>query len=585
MRDLGGLDDGGDGGREAGLTETPFGLTKVYVDYLPRSNDGLTDRLEAFFNCGKIIKLLKKQGKTNGYVIFKKPNSVRVALKKHDADFEGRRLRVEMPKGLVESGKDAADDVDVEQRSRKKTHWKDTQQSWDSLPQRQVYVNHLAKPVNEEILRQVVNELAPSVAGDLEGIKFMGARNSCFVTMKTSAQVQVLSSVLNGHALLGQTLIAVPAQAPGVLKGTAPSSTTPVRRNTKQVDAEDDEPTSDFEEVGQGKTKFPQRKNIAYEDDVQHTGPRRGNTVLTNPDEINTERQKQQAALGTCRTVLAGMFPDETRPHEIRTQFATAGRVLNVHMVRNKVTGAFTGVASVKFDTPKAVLNALDMDGKTVQIGRGVTLSVELDASEEELKAQREAKSKVVEKKLPQTPTLAKATAATTTARAPGKASANKKAMPLKARPAVALAAGDVDSDDDAVMLSDDEAVAASRVATPATTPAAPLTASKGKKKRKVPEPLEATADGDEDDVIVEMPARVPRASNGATLLASSTRKAATPPAAAADDDDDDALEELPARDAPAITPTGKRTSKAVAKSQGARRSAGTPAKRRRTAV
>ena len=318
--------------------ETPFGLTKVYCDFLPKSNDGLQDRVEKFFNCGKIIKMLKKNGKTNGYFVFRKPNSVRAALRKDMDDFEGKRIRVEVPRGLTA-------ETQSKDEPKRKINFKDRKEIMKSLPQRQVYLSHLSKPVNQDIIKSLIDERLPHLSEAFEGVKMMGEKNCCFVTFKNHSEVQEFCSVFDGFPLLGQNLVAVPAEAPGVMKG-----------------------------------------NPATED--------------AEPEEEETKSDKKPTpviASSKCLQVLVGILPNDVKVTDVRSAFTSScGKVLDTKLIRNKNTGVFTGVASVKFERLEGVKKALSMSGETITLGRPVEISVELDDNSEP--PTEEAKPVVVKK-------------------------------------------------------------------------------------------------------------------------------------------------------------------------------------------
>eukprot|EP01064_Diplonema_japonicum_P001670 TRINITY_DN11108_c1_g1_i1.p1 TRINITY_DN11108_c1_g1~~TRINITY_DN11108_c1_g1_i1.p1 ORF type:complete len:565 (+),score=179.16 TRINITY_DN11108_c1_g1_i1:49-1695(+) len=316
------------------LPETPFGLTKVYVDYLPRQNEGLQGELERFLNCGNITKMLKKNGKTNGYFTFKKPNSVRLALAKNNVEFKGKRLRIEVPKGIV--GGEG-------QPVKRKEPYKSKHESAD--PELQVYLSHLAKPVNPEIIKNVVSDTAPSLTDKIQRIKMMtGNRNSCFVTLTSKKDVENFCTALNGYPLLGMELVAIPAQAPGVMKSGGPvvPPSYEAYKEEKLEEEEEEEPVQEEEEEEKPKQK---------------------------PAPRNT----------TCNKVLVGILPDTTRTQDIRSVFSHCGRVTHVQLLRNKVTGASTGVAVIKFDRPESASKAVLMNNTTIAIERGTHVTVELD--------------------------------------------------------------------------------------------------------------------------------------------------------------------------------------------------------------
>eukprot|EP01060_Flectonema_neradi_P009933 TRINITY_DN1708_c0_g2_i1.p1 TRINITY_DN1708_c0_g2~~TRINITY_DN1708_c0_g2_i1.p1 ORF type:complete len:462 (+),score=82.58 TRINITY_DN1708_c0_g2_i1:169-1386(+) len=266
--------------------------------------------------------MLKKSGKTNGYFVFRKPNSVRAALRKDMHEFEGKKLRVEVPRGLTADTK-----IEAEPRKRK-VNFKDRKEIMKTLPQRQVYLSHLSKPVNQDIIKSLIDERLPHLSESFEGVKMMGEKNCCFVTFKKHSEVQEFCAVFDGFPLLGQNLVAVPAAAPGVMKGKA----SPEEEDDTAKDDEPEKPT-----------------------------------------------QPAPRSIGTCLQILVGILPDDVKVTDVRAAFSSCGNVSDVKLIRNRNTGVFTGVASVRFERHDSVKKALSMNGETITLGRPVEVSIELD--------------------------------------------------------------------------------------------------------------------------------------------------------------------------------------------------------------
>ena len=355
------------------LPQTPFGLTKVYMDYLPRSNEGLEHRLERFLDCGKIIKMLKKSGKTNGYIVFKKPNSVRLALTRNNKEFEGKRLRVELPKGIAHEGSAATLDgtsTPMERAAKRKGP--------NQFPDYQVYINRMAKPVNPEILRSVIGEEAPSLLSSVEQIKMMGEKNCCFVTLKSYEDVQRFCEKFNDFPLLGQNLQVLPAVRPGLIKegGGIPDEYKLENYNNKKWEQpaktehnDDDNNENEDEDEDEEKEQDEWDKQVEeqpYEDAEEEDHE----AAQERQNRDNTERQREMRRIGACSSILAGLFRDDVKQAELKDLFKKCGRILQLRLMRNRVTGIFTGVVSVKFDRPAAVYKALQMRGHDCKLLR-----------------------------------------------------------------------------------------------------------------------------------------------------------------------------------------------------------------------
>ncbi|KAJ9462362.1 Triple RNA binding domain protein 3 [Diplonema papillatum] len=344
------------------LASTPFGLTKVYVDYLPRSNDGLQDKLEAFFNCGKIIKMLKKSGKTSGYVVFKKPNSVRLALRKNNENFGGKRLRVEVPKGLFDSEDGAKADVVVR---KKKKYVQNTDR--ETQANTQVYISHLAAPVNRDILMSVVEGERPKLALSVTSVKMIAGKNCCFITLSGEKDVTAFCEAFDGYPLLGQQLQVRPAQAPGVIRkdGTwKPWEVADKVENNAQQYAN---------EVEKDENEAEEREDEEENEDEEDEKP----TPSASESEHARPLTQQQ-----CSRILIGKFADAAKTEDVKRLLSKCGRIRKIYKVHAKLTGTFTGIFSVQFSAPKEANKAITtFHDRPSALADGSSLTAELDAS------------------------------------------------------------------------------------------------------------------------------------------------------------------------------------------------------------
>eukprot|EP01061_Rhynchopus_euleeides_P001951 TRINITY_DN11472_c0_g1_i1.p1 TRINITY_DN11472_c0_g1~~TRINITY_DN11472_c0_g1_i1.p1 ORF type:complete len:521 (+),score=231.51 TRINITY_DN11472_c0_g1_i1:265-1827(+) len=516
------------------LQETPHGLTKVYVDYLPRSNDGLEPRLERFFGCGKIIKMLKKSGKTFGYVIFKKPNSARVALQKDGMDFDGKRIRVELPRGIVAEG--SAADATGDRPSARTRGQKGPP---NRLPEHQVYISHLAKPVNPEILRSIISDEAPHLSDKVEHIKMMGTKNCCFVTLQSTRDVQDFCEKFNEYPLLGQNLQALPAVKPGLIKeeGAIPEAYKLENYGSQAVAREEEE---------EKPKQMPKRSKAVRSNAVVVDDTTGDASAYVDPwaeqdkrDRENTERQKQMVTIGSCRSVLAGLFREDVKQGEVKEVFKRCGRIIQLRLMRNRVTGAFTGVVAIRFDKAEAVYRAVQLAGSESKLTQDGQLSVDVDQDESKAQPAQPAAAPAAESAAP-TPTPQAAPAKKRRAAKRGLVvEVAGEAVPVVlARSSRRQGGADVDSDEE-ILDSDDDGAAAPRpsdvggeapaakkrrrtAAVPAEEVAAPSAAGetkKGKKKKqaaqsapkespKAPPLAPHPVDEDDEDALVEVSAR-----------------------------------------------------------------------------
>eukprot|EP00756_Hemistasia_phaeocysticola_P063518 Hpha_TRINITY_DN6983_c0_g1::TRINITY_DN6983_c0_g1_i1::g.139429::m.139429 len=312
------------------LPETPRGLTKVYIDFLPREgSDGLSAELEAFFNCGKIVRLLKKPGKTNGYAIFRRPQSVRVALLKDGQTFRGRKLRIEIPRGIVGEG-------DVEDLKARKETFRDRRAKLDKIdPQKQIFVSALAKPVNEDILKDFIAQVCgQNVLKEIQAVKMIPKKGAAFVTLGDVRRAQLLAPALNNMPLLGMKVRAAVSAAPGTLKPQG-----------KKGDEEGDE-----------------------EDEAEET------PASTKP------AVKRPPLPPGCVQVLVGGLPDDATVEEVGGMFKQCGQQNGVKIIRHRITGAPIGVASIRFGHSKAAKNAVGLSEKVELRGSALTVEYDPDA-------------------------------------------------------------------------------------------------------------------------------------------------------------------------------------------------------------
>eukprot|EP01062_Namystynia_karyoxenos_P047038 TRINITY_DN3537_c0_g1_i1.p2 TRINITY_DN3537_c0_g1~~TRINITY_DN3537_c0_g1_i1.p2 ORF type:complete len:456 (+),score=149.39 TRINITY_DN3537_c0_g1_i1:75-1370(+) len=341
------------GQKPGALPETPYGLTKVFIDYLPRRDSAtLQQDLEKFFGCGKIITLLKKPGKTFGYAIFRKPNSVRLALRKDGCEFEGRRLRVEVPRGIA-AGEAAPAPAPAETPQQRERYRDRVRRLQSVQPERQVFLSGLATPVNDDILRDVIRRaLGQAALSGIDNMKFLPRKGACFITLKEGAEgsVAALVQALDGLPLLSNTVRASPAAAPGTLRQprAAPGAAA-------------------APEGGQSNAGSRKRRR---EDEPQSPPP---------PPRAGAAPRGPPAPAG-CTQVLVGELPDEASAAELRGLLGRCGRVEDVRILRHRITGQPLGLAQVRFASGRSAREAVALSG-AARLGRGPALQIEYDAA------------------------------------------------------------------------------------------------------------------------------------------------------------------------------------------------------------
>ncbi|CAD2213374.1 nucleolin [Angomonas deanei] len=364
-------------------TELPKKLnSKVFIDGLPYEYKPEPHQMtleEEIFNfvtawkVGKPVRFIKRPGQGFGFLLFKSPNSVPVAVRVlNGRKFLGRTLRVEEPKlkdqGTVESEPSARD------------------AGKDSYS-RQVLLSDLAKVAEPDIIREVLRDVAPQLEGKLETIKMTSKNRKAFLTFSSPEDVTAAVNFLDGFHLLGRKVSAIPAAAPGTL----PYSRVPIRTNT--------------DDKGPSRTKMTtdEGDNDAFETVVVPLG-------VTAPVGAKPHQSKAAAApvadsRGSNRTgvtekynlldngpreVYVGNIGENVTVQQLRQHFSNCGKIESCELIVNPNTGLLTGVGKVTFTLPAYAAYAKEhchgsiLRGNTLHVDRGDEANTRLTADHDD---------------------------------------------------------------------------------------------------------------------------------------------------------------------------------------------------------
>jgi len=219
-------------------TEVPARVNnKVFVDGLPyfepAGEAGSLERQLAEFvtawKVGKMVHLTKKPGQGFGYIAFRSPESVDVAVRVlNGKKFLNRFLRVEVPKPPA-ALRDMLADGEPDQKVCASPQARADAASFA----RQVLISDLPPHAQPDILRQVLAEYCPALETSVSLIKMTSRNRKAFVTLDTEAQAAELARFLKGFTVLGRRVDAQLAMPPG----SAPFAAAVMRRWQEQLEA------------------------------------------------------------------------------------------------------------------------------------------------------------------------------------------------------------------------------------------------------------------------------------------------------------------------------------------------------------
>jgi RNA recognition motif-containing protein len=369
-------------------TEVPMKLNnKVFLDGLPyeepATGPSMLDQLRDFcqdWKIGKVMALTKKPGQGFGYLAFRSPHSVEVAVKVlNGRKFLGRSLRVEEPK----APRDPRDGGY-------------TRPDGNNTPyERQVLLSDLSKISEPEVLREVIREYAPTLEPKVHTIKMVGGGRKAFVTLVDVDDVEPFVNFMHGFRLLGRTICAEAAKAPGALPFSRPGSKAIPISHKFDGDDEDDEAAAPAPKAGMSAVeaamgnlgaisgsnankKFPMPDMLgvagAAGTVVEDTKPKKS---LKTGDHA----PKYDLADQGSKELIVGNVPEDCTAADLKEHFKACGRVAKTEMIVNPHTREPMGLARVTFAIAgQAKHAAKTMDGSRL---RGAALRVDREGDDE----------------------------------------------------------------------------------------------------------------------------------------------------------------------------------------------------------
>ncbi|CUG88653.1 RNA-binding protein, putative [Bodo saltans] len=355
-------------------SEVPQRLNnKVFIDGLPYEYTPepgkacLEEELTQFvqdWKVGKVMRMIKRDGQGFGYLAFRSPNSVDVAVRVlNGRKFLGRTLRVEVPKPRdLERMNDIA---------AMKDHGK-------SSFARQVLLSDLAKSSQPEIIREILRDVAPQLEAKIETIKMTSNNRKAFLTLADEDDVEPAVRFLNGYSMLGRNISAQQALAPGSLPYS--KATTPAARNqesslqpanTKSTFGDDDEDV--LIPLGAQQDDEPKK---------QKPQPSAVRSTLTAA-AIAPAKSKYDVTDKGPSDVYVGNLPEDVTEDQVRKHFSTCGSMKSCEVLVNPATRQPMGIAKIVFALPgyakyaQENLHGSRLAGSTLRVDRGDEANVD----------------------------------------------------------------------------------------------------------------------------------------------------------------------------------------------------------------
>lgn len=389
-------------------SEVPQRLNnKVFVDGLPyhypdepgkMTLEGELMQFVSDWKVGRMMRLLKKDGQGFGYIAFRSPHSVDVAVRVlNGRKFLGRPLRVEEPKPR---------DLDRLQEDTKeglKDHGK-------SSFSRQVLLSDLAKNSQPDLLREVLRDVAPQLEAKVEMIKMTSNNRKAFLTLTDEDDVDAAVNFLNGFSMLGRNIAAQRAMAPGSLpfsKQTAGQQQAP--RTPFQQPAEAfnkfaaSTPATVPAEIRLRSTEAQGKKTILQDDDDEddklvplghgvsfESKPTKGASEAAVKSAAAQQTTTKAPATTTkpssskydlmdkgCCDIYVGNLGDDTTVHQLQQHFAPAGNIKSCKLLTHPTTKEPLGIGHVTYTIPAYAKYAVEhlhgsrLRGSVLRVDRG----------------------------------------------------------------------------------------------------------------------------------------------------------------------------------------------------------------------
>ena len=359
-------------------SEVPTRLNnKVFIDGLPFNHDParhghktLEELMAQYLNdwkVGKMVNMNKKPGQGFAYVAFRSPNSVEVAVNVlNGRKFLGRPLRVELPRTAK-----------APQNAFQARH-----NDINSTVDRQVLITDLAKIAEPEIIRQVLRDAAPQLEAKVEAIKVTSNNRKAFLTLASPDDVDFAVKFLDGYQLLGRTIGAIRAMAPGslpyskrapVAPPTGPATgaptgygdETPAAAAPSSYANEDDD---DALPLGVAPAKAAAAAAAAAKRPAVAAAPVVSAAAAAAKPLSKADLEQRQ--------VFVGGISEDTTEGMLRQHFANCGIIRSVKVVTNPHTHQSAGVAVVTFAMPSSGafairnLNGSLLNGNLIRVDR-----------------------------------------------------------------------------------------------------------------------------------------------------------------------------------------------------------------------
>lgn len=320
-------------------TELPAKVNnKVFVDGLPYNDpapgsgqpsifDGLVHMAEQW-KVGRAVHLTKKPGHSFGYLAFRSPQSVELAVKMlHGRKFLGRTLRVEMPRPPKEAPAEG-------------THVRGAPLLPESSVARQVLLSDLSGGLAQaDVLREVIKQLSAEMEQRVEAVKMAGKGRKAFITLTSALDVDGFIELMNGRTVLGRRIAAQRAVAPGSLPFSKVAPSAPPLRAAASPVANDE--TVIAPQVGANAKKvFPMPDLVS------------GKPALAASHRGGDASVPVALTVTGSAEIILGNLSEETTEVDVRRHCTSVGRVLSCELLTNPLTKESLGIARVSYALP-----------------------------------------------------------------------------------------------------------------------------------------------------------------------------------------------------------------------------------------
>jgi len=381
-------------------SEVPQRLNnKVFIDGLPYTHTpepgkmSLEEELRMFvqdWKVGKVMKLIKRDGQGFGYLAFRSPNSVDVAVRVlNGRKFLGRPLRVEVPKPKQLEDLDASQSI----RDQGKTSFA-----------RQVLLSDLAKSSQVDLIREILKDVAPQLEAKIETIKMTSNNRKAFVTLASEDDVEPAVRFLNGFSLLGRNICAQRALAPGslpfskatagapkaVVASEAPESNALLNRPAPNLAAPASNSRMTFDEEEEADMFVPLGSSAKVASSAEPKGKITEVTskkLSASTAAVDGKTSKYDLLDKGPSEIYVGNLPEDLTEGQLRKHFSACGNIKTCSLIMNPNSKTSTGIAHIEFTLPAYAKYALDhmhgsrLGGNSIRVDRGEEANPEATTS------------------------------------------------------------------------------------------------------------------------------------------------------------------------------------------------------------